>query len=306
MTPDWCGDGALYARRRDGGPLVTQLQSSLAQIRSFTPDRRRLGDLRLHRVVQTRLERVQAEASAAISACSTAVLERARAIWDIAALPTSVLPNPIDVERVRRIARDGKPPDGFPEGSHVVVYAGRLEGLKGVHILAESMNRVWASGQEVDLVLIGRDGLWEGQPMSSHCRQVAGRYATRVHILGEQPPERLYPALAAADVIALPSLWETFSLVALEAIAVGAPLVATRDNGFDDLVTVDQDGMLVSPGDSGELAVALLRLLEDASLRQRLGAAASQTANLYDIEPVARRYADFFEAVASSTHARAA
>lgn len=82
-------------------------------------------------------------------------------------------------------------------------------------------------------------------------------------------------ALSQADAVCLPSRWEAAPYAALEAMQAGLPLVATAVDGLRDLVRHERDGLLVPPEDPEALARALDRLAADASLRARLGAAAT-------------------------------
>jgi len=80
--------------------------------------------------------------------------------------------------------------------------------------------------------------------------------------------------LAAADVSVMPSLNEALSNVLLESMAAGAPTVATRVGGTPEAIVDGETGLLVPPGDTRALAVAIGRLLADRSLAARLGQAA--------------------------------
>jgi glycosyltransferase involved in cell wall biosynthesis len=79
--------------------------------------------------------------------------------------------------------------------------------------------------------------------------------------------------LAAADVVALPSLQEGLGVAALEAMAAGRPVVGSRVGGLAEAVIHERTGLLVLPGDPHALALALARVARDAALRARLGAA---------------------------------
>src|SRR5206468_4171447 len=79
--------------------------------------------------------------------------------------------------------------------------------------------------------------------------------------------------LAAADIVALPSLREGLGVAALEAMAAGRPVVASRVGGLAEAVVHAETGLLVPPGDPTALAAALARLAGDPELRARLGAA---------------------------------
>lgn len=100
----------------------------------------------------------------------------------------------------------------------------------------------------------------------------------RVAAIGERVafvpfPGAAQPALAALDVFVLSSLWESLPIGVLEAMAVGVPVVATDTGGVPEAVLDGETGLLVSPADPDALAAAIARLVADAALRERLGAA---------------------------------
>src|SRR5690606_13974896 len=98
--------------------------------------------------------------------------------------------------------------------------------------------------------------------------------ADRVRFLGLVGPERVAALMRAARVVVLPSRSENFPLVVLEALAAGAPLVATRVGGIPEAVRDGREALLVPPDDPAALAGALARVLADPALRARLAAAA--------------------------------
>ncbi|HSN04214.1 MAG TPA: glycosyltransferase [Nitrospira sp.] len=81
-------------------------------------------------------------------------------------------------------------------------------------------------------------------------------------------------ALPTFDIFFQPSLWEAMSMVILEAMAAGKPIVATRVGENGQVIEDGVDGLLVQPRNVGEMAAALGRLIDDAALRVRLGEAA--------------------------------
>jgi glycosyltransferase involved in cell wall biosynthesis len=290
------GDAALYARHPTRGPLATNLQMSLVQMLQVSPGMR-LARVPARSFLQRRLERFQTERSGAIVACSTAILDWTRRLWSVGDKPSVVLPNTTDVARARRLAR-AKPPPDFPGDGPVVAFSGRLEARKGAHVLVEAMREVWRAVPEARLVMIGAD-LWSRPPMAARLRALAGRHVDRLHLLGERAHEAVFPALAAADVVALPSLWEAFGIAALEAMAIGCPVVLTRGSGFDDFATHGSEALMVAPGDAEELAEAIKRLLRDPALAQRLATGAGRRAEGFDVEPVAELYAETLPALAA-------
>jgi glycogen synthase len=297
---EYGGGSWRYARGRRPAPLVTHLHSSTIQIARTSEwllRQRLLPVTVLARV----LERGQARRSDGLVAPTRSILAWSRRLWNLGDIPADVVPNTVDIARVRAL-RDGEPPDGFPAGGPVIAYFGRLETRKGVHVLVRAMRDVWARVPDAQLVLFGADNPWRGGSMRAHLLELAGPSETRLHLLGPHPPERLLPALAAADVVALPSLWENFATAALEAMALGSTMVVTSGTGFDEFIRPDREALMVPRGDAPGLSAALVRLLEDAELRARLAAAAADAARGFDVAVVARRMAD---ALLSFTRTRA-
>ena len=140
---------------------------------------------------------------------------------------------------------------GDPDEPPHVLYVGRLSAEKGVLDLVEAC-------RGLPLVVVG-DG-----PLRSRVPDAAGFV----------PPDELGPWYERAAVVAAPSRREGYGVAAREAMAWGRPVVASAVGGLVDAVEDGVTGLLVSPGDVPALRGALERLLADAELRARLGAAA--------------------------------
>ncbi|MDD5557487.1 MAG: glycosyltransferase family 4 protein [bacterium] len=111
-----------------------------------------------------------------------------------------------------------------------------------------------------------------------------------IRYLPWQPPEKLPALYAAADICVVPSVWrEPFGIAAVEAMAAGRPVVASRSGGLADIVEDGATGLLVEPGDARALAAALERLVVDPALRGEMGRAGRERAErLYSWEAVMR------------------
>jgi glycosyltransferase involved in cell wall biosynthesis len=97
--------------------------------------------------------------------------------------------------------------------------------------------------------------------------------------------------MAAADVLVAPSLSEGFGLVALEAMAMERPCVASRTGGLAEIIEDGASGLLVPPADAQALAAAILRLARDPELRVRMGRRGRAIAeSRFDIRDTARRF----------------
>jgi len=287
LACEYGGGGWRYALGRRPSPLVTHLHSSTIQIAKSS---RWLLRQRLLPVVvlQRALERAQARRSDGLLAPTRSILSWSRQLWGLGGIPAEVVPNMIDLDRVRAL-RTAEPPPDLPIGGQVVAFVGRLETRKGVHVLVEAMREVWTRIPDAQLVLVGGDNPWRGGRMSDHLTELAGPFAPRMHVLGPRSPEQLLPTVARADVVALPSLWENFATAALEAMALGRPMIVTSGTGFDEFITAERQALMVPRADAGALGAALVRLLEDPMLRAELAAGAAAAAARFDVGIVARQ-----------------
>jgi glycogen synthase len=299
FAAEWGGEAWRYALRKGSGPLVTNLVTSLAQIIAIEGRRSGGRSLRVRHRIQLSLERLQSERSDAIVACTQRVLDWSRDLWRIQDVPSVVLPCMIDVPGVRAAAA-GDPPAGMPRDAPTILFAGRLERRKGAHVVGSAMAQVWERFPEAQFVMIGEDS--DGPPgwprMTEYLREAARSRPANLHLLGHQPIEAMYAAMAAADVVALPSLWENFSLTSLAAMAIGCPMILTTGGGYEEFSRPEIDSLMVPPGEPGPLAAAMARMLESDDLRRRLGASARERVEQYDVPRVTKRYADYFASVA--------
>lgn len=114
------------------------------------------------------------------------------------------------------------------------------------------------------------------------------------------PVQDVWPILANADVFVLPSLYEPFGLVVLEAMAAGVPVIATAVGAMPELVDAGRNGVLVDPGNDTQMAHEIRRLLSEPSLVSRLTAAARRTAEEYRIDRMLNSYFRLYEELLAS------
>lgn len=207
----------------------------------------------------------------------------------------TVIPNGIDVAAVRARAdprRDAVKPLPWGPGVKAVLYVGRLGQEKGVDVLIEAFARVLALVPAAVLYCAG-DG--PARPALEALARDLG-LSDAVQFLGQRDDvERL---LAGCDVFALPSWSEGLSNALLEALAVGAPIVATDVPGNSEVVRHGREALLAPPGDREGFAAALTRILSDPALARALASGARERADDYDLAQVAARYEVLFERLA--------
>ncbi len=162
---------------------------------------------------------------------------------------------------------------------------GRLEAQKGQHLLLAAAQQVLAQFANVRFLFVGQGPLDE--QLQAQAAQLG--IADRVEFAGLR---RDIPSiLAQSDIFVLPSLWEGLPLAAIEAMAAARPVVLTDVGGNRELITHEQEGLLIPPNDSTALTAALLALLQSPEKRKKLGEQARAHARQhFHIEIITRQY----------------
>ena len=213
---------------------------------------------------------------------------RLELIEDMALAPDRVLtiPNPVavaDIARRAETARAGPPPWSHPSRTPVIVTVARLHRQKGLDVLLDALA---GQGCPAQLYVLG-----EGPERAAMTAQAARLgLSDRVHMPGFI--DDVVPYLAHADLFVLASRWEGFGHVIVEAMAAGAPVVATDcPHGPADIIRSGQTGWLVPPNDLASLGHAIARLLDDRALARQIAAAGFAAARRYEAARVAGEYA---------------
>jgi len=156
---------------------------------------------------------------------------------------------------------------GIGDERFVVGWIGRMTAVKRTDIVLRSFRRLKDEGVDAVLCMVG-DG-----PDRRSVEDLAGELGVMRDSLFPGYQEDVGPFFAAFDVFVLPSGNEGTPVTAIEALASGCPVVATRVGGVPDVVTDGEAGFLVEPGDVEELAARLSQLANDPGLRTQMSAA---------------------------------
>ena len=152
---------------------------------------------------------------------------------------------------------------GVKPGGALVLYAGRLSKEKSLEVLLRAFKRMLGEYSNARLVIAG-DG--------PHRRALMRAFKSpSITFTNWKHGEELAALIASADVLALPSSTETLSLISLESMASGVPVLAMNAGGVREIVAHDRTGLLANS--AGDFEKSLQRLLGDADLRARLGTA---------------------------------
>jgi D-inositol-3-phosphate glycosyltransferase len=167
-----------------------------------------------------------------------------------------------------------------PEVQNTVLYVGRLERGKGILDALRSFRLLLEACPETQLVIIG-------PPHRSMEPELIGHMTDELHLkenvrfLGGLPQEQVIPWYKRARVFLFPSYYESFGLVALEAMACGLPIVGYNAGAIPEVVQHGHTGLLVEPGDIEGLAEGMIQLISDDDAWKTMSLAAEQSVDKY-------------------------
>lgn len=212
-----------------------------------------------------------------------------RQIFRVAPHRVAVIPLGVDLSMFTpRPQAEARARLGLDPARRFVLAVGRIEPLKGLDILIRAIGELQPR-VPVDLVIIGGDerAAAEVARLQAIAAEVGASRAVR--FVGPKLHDTLPDWYAAADVVAVPSFYESFGLVAVEAMACATPVVASRVGGLASTVVDGKTGYLVPWRCPEPFAERIELLLRNEPLRLALGAAGSERMRAYDWSAVAER-----------------
>ncbi|MCC6013102.1 MAG: glycosyltransferase family 4 protein [Candidatus Verstraetearchaeota archaeon] len=146
----------------------------------------------------------------------------------------------------------------------IVLFVGRLVYEKGPHLLVEAANIL--KRNDIKFLFIGEGTM---KPYLLELGKKLG-ISEKLYFLGHVPDDVLYAIYKMASVAVFPSLYEPFGIVALEAMALGTPVIVSAVGGLNEIVINEYNGIKVTPGSAYELAKAIEKIIDNPSLSKRL------------------------------------
>jgi len=227
--------------------------------------------------LQSKLD--QMAAAVAVSHSTTIALNRYfEANW-------TIVPNGIDLDLFNPHV---PPPPGIRRDVPVILFLGRFDPRNGLITLIEAFKKVKAKNREAQVVVVG-DG-----PLRNHYYKAAGGDPDITFVgavLGSRPSY-----YAHSSIYACPTTKASFGITLLESMACETPVVCSDILGFRDVVKHEREALMFQCGDAGALADDLVRLLDDETLRARLGKTGRQNAQKYGWPSVTNAILDVYTA----------
>lgn len=299
----WLSGLVGHELRRAWGTPIVQMFHTLGQMKNsvaggpeeWESERRIEGE-----------ERVMALADLLVAATP---LERAQMVWLYGADATkiAVVPCGVDLNLFKPVpSLDAKEVLGLPDTSRIILFVGRIEPLKGIETLLRAIALIapqiphWQDDLRV-IIIGGAPGVGIDKVNSELARLERLRAKLGLEELvtfqGAEDQDRLVYYYSAAEMVVMPSHYESFGMVALEAMACGTPVVASKVGGLSYNVQDGVTGFLVPGGDPEALATRIRCLLTDKELRERLGQQAANWAQRYSWPVVTNQVVEQFERV---------
>lgn len=219
----------------------------------------------------------------------------------------TIIPPGVDVSRFYRIPADeAKEVIGVPPCNRMLLYVGRIEPLKGIDTLIEAIQFLRRNGDFEDnafcLAVIGGNlGVGEEDENAEIARlkELCHEHSLDdlVTFLGRRDQDLLPYYYSAAEAVVVPSHYESFGMVALEAMACGTPVVASQVGGLAYIVQDGVTGYTVPSNDVKALADRLSELIKNPELQSRLGRQASSVAQGFSWDIIAGRMLNLYQDV---------
>ncbi|MFZ0531911.1 MAG: glycosyltransferase [Anaerolineales bacterium] len=222
-----------------------------------------------------------------------------------------VIPPGVDICKFYPIPADeAKEYIGVPPCGRMLLFVGRIEPLKGLDVLIEAIS------------IMRQDGVWKENPFClaiiggepdesdeqdniemSRIKALSENYGLQdfVTFLGKRSQDSLPYYYSAAEAVVVPSQYESFGMVALEAMACGTPVVASHIGGLAYLVQDGITGFTVPVDDPVELANRLSSLIQDPNLRDRMGKQAVQAAQDYAWDKIASKLVAVYDGLLNNS-----
>jgi glycogen(starch) synthase len=226
-------------------------------------------------------------------ACSNYMRDEVVRIFELPEDKTTVIPNGIEYDLFRmdtdteRIRKQFIEPD-----SRMIFFVGRLVYEKGVQTVIEAMPKVLEEFPDLRFLVAGTG------PHVRALQVMIDEFgmSEKIKLLGFVEADKLVKFYKCADITVVPSIYEPFGMVVLEAMVAGCPVIVADTGGLKEIVVHEETGLCFKPNDPESLAQAMIRVLRDESLAQQLTSDAHRfIGEKYNWERIARHTMDVYE-----------
>ncbi len=302
----WLSGWAAHELRAAWGTPVAQMFHTLGHMKNRIADDRPTAQNGLRDIRIFTETDIMSWADVLIAATPA---ERAQMLWLYQAdrRKISVVPPGVDTQHFQPIEPDiARQEIGIPQRHRMLLFVGRIERLKGVETLLHATDIIRREkpylADQMCVTIIGGNPEEVSHPDTEMARLEAIRQKLGLHglvtFIGARDQDRLRYYYSAADALILPSDYESFGMVALEAMACGAPVIASEVGGLAYLIRDGETGFHVPVREPDVLASRILGLLENPEAHARMRAAAHEAAQGYAWAHIADQLLTVFASLA--------
>ncbi|MBD2526704.1 glycosyltransferase family 4 protein [Nostoc sp. FACHB-133] len=185
----------------------------------------------------------------------------------------------------------------YLQGKKYLLFFGRFQLHKGFHILAQALPQVFRKHPDCHAVFVGRDLSSSLAPsMKEYALSLCNQYTNRLIFIDPIPHTQLYPVIAGAKLVVLPSLIDNLPNACLEAMGLGKPIIGTIGASFEELLTEGETGFLVPVDEVNALASKINEVWIHPSLNE-IGQAAKWKVQEFAIEKTVKELLNYYEEV---------
>lgn len=266
--------GSLLLANVPIAPLIIRLHGSDFVFRKYTGERMLLGSR-----INSYIEQYTLRHAHLLSAPSQFQAREMALLLGYTNKPIEVVPNPLFAELAQAaMVRKVNKIDAIRPS---ILYTGRIAPVKGSIVLFAAIKKLQGILPNMHFILAGPWQMVES-PEDMGIMGDSSANTSSVALLGHVEWPKLIDLYRNSNIFVMPSLYETFGISCIEAMAFGLPVIATTAGALAELVDDGVTGLCVPPNDALALAEAVLQLVRDPSLRQRLGSIArTRVLNMY-------------------------
>jgi glycogen(starch) synthase len=275
-APEWFAQGYVCACET-GIPLITRLHTPLFLIENISNGQKIYRDSSAIK----NFERIQGIRSTLMTSPCSSLNKLVKDEWGRESI---VVPNPIDVNKYEM---------GNSYKENQILYMGRLEYRKGVLNLAESLSRVFEKNRDIHITICGKDTFYKKKSVKGMFLDRCRGYESNIEFIEHAHSDMKKKLIKDAKLIVLPSVWENFSYVALEAMCMGKTIIASATGGFTEMIEDGQSGYLVPPNEPDAFSELISKVMNDTI--PSTGAEARRRVEKYfDISVLAQTYLNIY------------
>lgn len=283
-SPEWLAQGFTTSFEKTI-PVVTRLHTPLFLIEELIGQKIYLKSAEINC-----LEKEQAHNSCAVTSPSVSLSRIVEERWNI---KSKVIANPINIDTIKQFAISNTSKNLIGD---FILFMGRLEFRKGVFILAMSLRDILPYFPNLKVVFCGQDSLYKRRSIKSQILEICKGFEDRLIFIPHANFDNKISLMKQARLLVLPSLWENFSYVALEAMSLGKTIIATNVGGFSEIIENGVSGYLVTPNSPSALAEIVNQVIS-GNLRQTGSYASQRIQSKFSIDILAQRFAEYYDSL---------